>query len=655
MISISEGQLRLGGEIIFDELSWQIDPNKRYGLVGANGSGKTSILRVLTGEYNMEKGRIERVKNLRLGYLPQDGVEVKGETVHEILWSAFDDLNRMESTMHDLMYIVESTDDASADHRRALHRYSELQESFQEKGGYNRESEAKKVLLGLGFEHKDWDRPVREFSGGWRMRVFLAKLLLEKPDLYLLDEPTNHLDSVSLAWFEQYLNSTNASMVVVSHDRYFLDRVISFTVEIENSRLTVYSGNYSKYKVLKATRKEQLLAQRKNQERELEHLQSYVDRYRADKRRASQAQSRMKRIEKIDLVEIDPELETITIPLPETPRSGLEVLKLENLGHCYGDVRALHPFSGFIYRGDRLAIWGVNGAGKSTLLSLMAKKFEPSEGQVEWGYNTHVGYFSQHQAEMQTSTKTVLDELAGYAPPEMYPRLRDVLAPFLFRGDDVFKNVSVLSGGEKSRLAMATLLVKPVNVLIMDEPLNHLDIATVETLEQTLQKFEGTLIFVSHDRFFVDRLANQVWEMSAGHIKVYRGNYHDYEYAKECEAEQAAVLQPAPVKKSLLPEEDESGGSMTREQKKEQKRKEAEERNRTRAAEREKEKQYKVIEDEIFEVESEISELEAKLASGALIQNPSEMAIVSKRYKTLLERKEILYVQWEEIMEALEG
>ncbi|MGC9330197.1 MAG: ABC-F family ATP-binding cassette domain-containing protein, partial [Candidatus Hinthialibacter sp.] len=350
-------------------------------------------------------------------------------------------------------------------------------------------------------------------------RILLANLLLQNPDILLLDEPTNHLDPPSLAWFEEYLLGSRSGVVIVSHDRYFLNRTVKEIAEIDQGRFQLYRGNYTDYKRQRDALREQLLAQQRSQEKEIAHLQSYVDRFRARKDKAAQAQSRLKRLEKIDRIEIQGDGPTVSIPMPETPRSGKEVLILENVGHCYGEVRALKPFSAVVYRGDRIAVWGPNGAGKSTLLSLMAQVITPSEGGVKWGYNTHVAYFSQHQAELQTSQKSVLDELSSVAPAEMQSCLRDVLAPFLFRGDDVFKPVSVLSGGEKSRLALAQLLIRPVNVLIMDEPLNHLDIDTVETLEETLRGFSGTLIFVSHDRYFADRLATHVWEMNAGAVE----------------------------------------------------------------------------------------------------------------------------------------
>ncbi|MBD3267686.1 ATP-binding cassette domain-containing protein, partial [bacterium] len=540
------------------------------------------------------------------------------------------------------------------EHQRAMERYGHLQEEFQGRGGYSRESEARKVLIGLGFEHSDWERPVKEFSGGWRMRVLLAKLLLEKPDLYLLDEPTNHLDTDSLAWFEQYLSSSESGMVVVSHDRYFLDRTISMVAEIENNNVTLYNGNYSRYRVLKEERKEQLLAQRKKQEKELAHLQEFVDKFRADKRKGSQAQSRLKRIEKMELLEVEGEGPAISIPMPDTPRSGLEVLKLNHLSKRYDENVALQPVTLTLYRGEKVAVWGANGAGKSTLLTLMAKEKEPSEGSVEWGYNTYVGYFSQHQAELEQSQKTVIDELAAYATAEMQTKLRDVLGAFLFRGDDVFKNVAVLSGGEKSRLALARLLVRPVNVLIMDEPLNHLDIQTVETLEQTLNDYVGTLIFVSHDRFFIDKIATHVWEMKEGRLKVYRGNFHDYEYAKQFEAEQAERDEALSSQQKPRVDEGDEKKSLSRQERKELKRQEAEERNRNRAAMREKEKKCEALEREINETEEEIESIEAKLASGELIRVPTEMAKTSKRYKSLLKLKDKLYQQWEKQMEALE-
>ncbi len=643
MIQIIEGTLQFGARTIFSNISWRIDSGKRIGLVGPNGAGKTTLLRALTGEYSLDEGVVESSKDLSIGYLPQDSPELPKQLVREILWQAHEPLNRMERKMELLLEKVHSTDSDSAEHEKALHQYSDMQEEFQNRGGYQRESDALKVLLGLGFKHEDWERPAAEFSGGWRMRLILAKLILQKPDILLLDEPTNHLDPPSLAWFEQYLMSSGTGMAMVSHDRYFLDRTVEEIAEIEQGRFTIFKGNYSDYKRQKAALREQLLAQQRNQDKEIAHLQSFVDRFRAKNTKATQAQSRMKRLEKIDRVELASEGPTISIPMPETPRSGKEVLIMENLGHCYGEVRALHSFTATIYRGEHIAVWGSNGAGKSTLLSLMAQVFEPSEGSVKWGHNTHIAYFSQHQAELQQSNKTVLDELAAVAPIEMQGRLRDILAPFLFRGDDVFKSVSVLSGGEKSRLALAKLLARPVNVLIMDEPLNHLDLNTVETLEETLRKFTGTLIFVSHDRYFADRLASYVWELKEGTVERFPGTFQQFDYAKQLREEAGKNSKQEDIKVDA-----------PQESRKEQKRREAEERNRSNAEKRQKEKKCKEIEKNIHETEEEIDELEKLLASGQLIKNPTEMTKTSKRYKTLLKMKDKLYAQWEKEIEKLE-
>ncbi|RJP25012.1 MAG: ABC transporter ATP-binding protein [Candidatus Omnitrophota bacterium] len=648
MISITEAQLRLGGNVIFFGLSWRIDIGRRIGLVGPNGAGKTSILRVLRGEITLENGRIETSKNLKIGYLPQDGAELPDQSVRDILWSAFEPLNRMEEEMHGLLHRIQNTGADTEEHEKALHRFGFLQDAFQHHGGYHRESEAKKVLLGLGFQHSDWERPVVEFSGGWRTRLLLARLLLEKPDILLLDEPTNHLDPDVLAWFEQYLHASAAGLVIVSHDRYFLDRVVTEIGEIETGRFRTFKGNYSKYREQKEILREQLLAQKRNQDREIAHLQSFIDRNRVRKDRAAQAQARMKRLEKIERIELESDQNTIAIPLPDIPRSGLDVLCLENLGHVYGDLRALHPIDATIHRGERVAVWGANGAGKSTLLSLLAREMEPTEGTVKWGYNTHVAYFSQHHAELQVSQRAVLDELSSVAPADMQTRLRDVLAAFLFRGDDVFKPVSVLSGGEKSRLALAKLLVRPVNVLIMDEPLNHLDISTTEILEETLRRFCGTIVFVSHDRFFADRLATQLWEMKCGRLRVYKGNYSDYEYAKQFERERLETNDPD------ADFTDNGLSNLSRQQRKEQKRLEAEERNRLNAGKREKEKKCAVIEQEINEIDQEIEQIEARMASGDFVRNPTEMSKTGKRYKALLKNREKLYAQWEKILDSLE-
>ncbi|MBN2326023.1 MAG: ATP-binding cassette domain-containing protein [Candidatus Omnitrophica bacterium] len=643
MINIINGKLQFGERIIFTDVSWRIEIGRRVGLVGPNGAGKTTLLRVLHREKSLDEGTVEISNRLRIGYLPQDCPELPEQLVREVLWQAFEPLNRLEQVMNALLETIQNTPHDDPQYNKLLHRYSEMQERFQEEGGYQRESNAFKVLLGLGFRHEDWERPVAEFSGGWRMRILLANLLLQDPDILLLDEPTNHLDPPSLAWFEEYLLGSQSGIVIISHDRYFLNRVVSEIAEIDQGRFRLYRGNYSEYKRQREALREQLLAQQRSQEKEIAHLQSYVDRFRARKDKAAQAQSRLKRLEKIDRIEIQGEGPTVSIPMPETPRSGKEVLILENVGHCYGEVRALKPFSAAVYRGDRVAVWGANGAGKSTLLSLMAQVMKPSEGSVKWGYNTHVAYFSQHQAELQASSQSVLDELSSVAPAEMQSCLRDVLAPFLFRGDDVFKPVSVLSGGEKSRLALAKLLIRPVNVLIMDEPLNHLDIDTVETLEETLRKFSGTLIFVSHDRYFADRLATHVWEMDAGAVECFPGTFQQFDYAKQQRAlEQDAQSQE---KETIV---------LDRDVKKEQKRREAEERNRLHALRREKEKRIQSVESQIHEVEAEIDMIEEKMASGELIRKPSEMSKFSKRYKSLLKIKEKLYAQWEKEVEKLD-
>ncbi|HPP01898.1 MAG: ABC-F family ATP-binding cassette domain-containing protein [Candidatus Omnitrophica bacterium] len=648
MISITDGELLLGGKPIFSNLSWRIDRGKRIGLVGPNGAGKTSLLRVLAGEYPLEKGIVEKSRGLRIGYLPQDCAELPRQRVGEILWQAFEPLNAMEREIHTLLDTIQTAENGSPAHDKALHRYAELQEEFHQRGGYQRESEAKKIMLGLGFQHADWDRPAAEFSGGWRMRILLARLLLEKSDILLLDEPTNHLDPESLAWFEQYLLGTESGLVIVSHDRYFLDRIVTQIAEIERGRFRLYPGHYSQYRIQKQAIREQLMAQKQHQDREIAHLERFIERFKAKNTKASQAQSRIKRLEKIERIEIETEAKTVTIPLPPTPRSGREVLMLDRLGHCYGEVRALHPFSAVIHRGGRVAVWGPNGAGKTTLLSLMAKILEPTEGSVQWGYNTHIAYFSQHHAELQDSQQSVLEELSAVAPAEMQARLRDVLAAFLFQGDDVFKPVSVLSGGEKSRLALAKLLVRPVNVLIMDEPLNHLDIATVETLEETLKTFAGTIVFVSHDRFFADRLATQIWEMQAGRVTIFQGNFQDYDYAKRLQVSAAPAAPPPAGQGTGDPP------SSTREQRKEQRRREAEARNHLNALRRKQEKECAAIEEKIHAAEAEIQALETQLSSGEFVRDENKMAELSRRYKQAIKLRDRLYEKWEELVDALE-
>lgn len=648
MISVTNARLILGGNEIFKGLSWRIDATQRIGLVGANGSGKTSLLRVLTGENPLDEGNVETSKKLRIGYLPQDTAESPQGSVREWLWQAFEPLNDMEAEMNALLYKIEMTDDSSPEHARALEKYGILQEEFTRRGGYQRESEAKKVMLGLGFKHEDWERPVAEFSGGWRMRVHLAKLLLQRPDIYLLDEPTNHLDPDSLAWLEDYLMTSGSGMVVVSHDRYFLDRTVNNIADIDRKKFRTYAGNYSAYKKKRELEIEQLIATRRNQEKQIAHMQSFVDRFRAKNTKAAQAQSRMKQIEKIELVEIEEEAGVVSIPMPKTPRSGKEVLAIENVTHHYGDLTALHNINASIYRGDRIAVWGANGAGKSTLLSIMAKVLKPSEGAVTWGYNTHTAYFSQQHAELQTSTNSILDELSAVAPAEMQTRLRDVLGAFLFRGDDVFKPVKVLSGGEKSRVALAKLLIHPCNVMMMDEPLNHLDISTVETLERTLQDYSGTLIFVSHDRLFAERLAEQVWELDAGRMKIFAGTFKEYWETKTAERK-AKEMQTVTTDKKV------EETSIRREERKAQKRQEAEERKARSSVRREIEMRYHSLEERIAEIEEEMKKLEALMTSEEVLKDSAKITEVTRRYKAIQSQKETLYVEWEDVIEELEA
>ncbi len=646
MISLNNARLLLGGKEIFNNLNWRIDTTQRTGLVGANGSGKTSLLRVLTGEHELDEGTVETSKNLHLGYLPQDSAEAPQGTVREWLWDAFQPLNRMEDEMARLLHEIERLEEHSDAHKKSLERYGGLQDEFTARGGYQRESDAKKVMLGLGFKHEDWERPVSEFSGGWRMRVLLARLLLQRPDIYLLDEPTNHLDPDSLAWLEDYLKSSDSGMVVVSHDRYFLDRIVTNIAEIDRKKFRTFFGNYSAYKKYKEEEKEQLIAIRKNQEKEIAHLQSFVDRFRAKSTKATQAQSRIKQIEKIDLVEIQDEAATINIPMPETPRSGKEVLAIEKVTHRYGNLTAIRDINAAIYRGDRIAVWGANGAGKSTLLSIMAKVREPSEGTVTWGYNTHISYFSQQHAELQESTNSVLEELANSAPAEMQTQLRNVLGAFLFKGDDVMKPVKVLSGGEKSRLALAKLLVHPCNVMMMDEPLNHLDISTVETLENTLHKFPGTLIFVSHDRLFAERLAQQVWELQAGHMRLFHGSFKEYWDRKTAERQTREAKLTAQAKQDA---------SISREDRKEQKRREAKERNQRSKIKKEIEQRHASLEEQINDIEDEMKQLETQMVDEQVLKDPAKISEVTKRYKHIQSQKESLYIEWEDVIESLEN
>ena len=515
------------------EANWLIQSKEKTALVGANGTGKSTLMKAIAGLESLDYGSMQQTRGISIGYLPQEGLVLAGRTVFDECLTVFDELHDMEREIEHLGGQLAVLDHAGAEYEAAAERYSMLQERFHSLDGYALDAQVGGVLTGLGFSKEDWSRQTDEFSGGWQMRIALAKLLLAKPNLLLLDEPTNHLDLETRNWLEDYLRTYPFGYILISHDRYFLDVTIDRTVEIWNKRLSIYQGNYTKYLSQKDERRTQLVAAYRNQRIQIEHLEAFINRFRAQATKAKQVQSRIKELEKIERIEIPEEEAVIHFRFPQPPPSGRMVAESEGLSKSYGDKKVLSNVRFTIERGDRVALVGVNGAGKSTLIKLLTGVEHPTSGTVKLGHNVLTEYFAQDQYKVLDPESRMLDDIsrAAIKVPEL--QLRSLLGCFLFSGDDVFKPLGVLSGGERNRFALARILVSPSNFLLLDEPTNHLDMRAKDVLLEAIAAFSGTIIFVSHDRYFIDRLATRVLEVENGSVISYEGNYEDYLRKKE--------------------------------------------------------------------------------------------------------------------------
>ncbi len=532
MLQLSGAGKRFGHKLLFEEVSWLITPNERTGLVGGNGTGKSTLLKVLAGLEGLDYGQRTHTRGMTLGYLPQDGLALSGRSVFQECLSVFDELLALEVEYEQLTHVMSEADPKSREYAVAADRYSEIAELLHVHDIYTLDAQVGAVLGGLGFSKEDWERRTEEFSGGWQMRIALAKLLLQKPSLLLLDEPTNHLDLESRNWLEEYLQSYENAFILISHDRYFLDQTVSKTVEVWNKRMHVYHGNYSKYLTLKDERRTQLMSAYKNQRERIEDLEAFINRFRAQATKAKQVQSRIKELDKIERIEVPEEEATIHFTFPQPPASGRTVLELKNLTKHYGEKRILENVSFTIDRGDRIALVGVNGAGKSTLLRMLAGLEKPTSGEIKLGHNVLPDYFAQDQYKVLNPEAKMLDDITGSNPRVDVVTLRSLLGCFIFTGDDVFKKLGVLSGGERNRYALARMLVSPANFLLLDEPTNHLDMRAKDVLLDAVRSFTGTVLFVSHDRYFIDGLATRVFEVEERRVHIYPGNYEDYLHRK---------------------------------------------------------------------------------------------------------------------------
>jgi len=547
MIQLSTLSKSFGDRILLDSVSWQIDNRERVGLSGPNGAGKTTLLKMLAGLEEPDAGQVVKPAGLTIGYLPQDGLLHSGRSLIEEAGQAFKTLLDMRAeiaTIEDRL-ADDGPDDNNeeSEHAWMLSRYSELQESFRRLEGYSVDLKIHTVLRGLGFSRDDMEKPTETFSGGWQMRIALAKLLLGRPGLLLLDEPTNHLDLEARNWLEEYLADYPHAVILVSHDRFFLDAVVTRITDIGLRTLTDYPGSYSGYLREREARMERLRQQKRDQDEEVARMKAFIDRFRYQATKAAQVQSRIKMMDKIVPIEIPPERKRVHFTFPACAKSGRTVLDLRGVSKAYGSRRVFDGINVHIERGDRIALIGPNGVGKSTLMRMLSGVETPDSGTRTDGHQVVMQYFAQDEATRLDPTLTVYQTLAGDAPIHMVPSIRNILGGFLFSGDDVDKPVRVLSGGERTRLAVARMLLRPSNTLVLDEPTNHLDLDSKDVLLEALEDFGGTLIFVSHDRYFVDKLASKVIEIHDGQALLYPGNYEEWLWSRK-QREEAANQRP---------------------------------------------------------------------------------------------------------------
>jgi ATP-binding cassette subfamily F protein 3 len=664
MIQLSGAGKRFGHKLLFENADWLITPHDRIGLVGGNGTGKSTLMKVLAGMDTFDYGSLVVAKGTSAGYLPQDGLTLSGRSVFAECMSVFDDLRAMEKELESLTHSMAELDHTSPEYSAVADRYHRVEHEFRTRDGYSIEAEVGRVLMGLGFTKEDWPRLTDEFSGGWQMRLALAKLLLQQPNLLLLDEPTNHLDLEARNWLEEYLQNYPHAFVLISHDRYFLDVTVNKIAEIWNKRFWFYTGNYDKFLAQKTQRNEQLTAAYRNQRDRIEQLEVFINRFRYQATKAKQVQSRIKELEKIERIEIPPEEKTIHFSFPQPKPSGRIVAEFEGVAKTYpgknggADKEVFHNVNFMIERGDRIALVGVNGAGKSTLIKLLAGTEKVTHGQYRLGHNVEADYFAQDQYKELDPDARILDDLGDASPGSGETELRSLLGCFLFSDEDVFKKIGVLSGGERGRYALLRLLLHPANFLLLDEPTNHLDLRAKDVLLDALVKYTGTVVFVSHDRYFIDKLATRVFEVGGGKVEVFPGNYEDYLWRKQGGQHVAPTLddvpgvkaprrEPAPVSKPALPTTPENGNGTGEAPAS------SEPKKRLNPIKR------KQMEDRVQELEEEISRTEDAIARlETALQNFVSAEESQRQSQELDEHKAIhaaLIKEWEDMAETLQG
>jgi ATP-binding cassette subfamily F protein 3 len=661
VIQLSELTKSFGDRVLFDHVTWQIGDGERVGLCGPNGAGKTTLLKILGGSEEADSGGVVKPAGLSIGYLPQDGLTHSGRTVFEEASSAFQPLLDMKAEMHDIEHKLGDASIPQDEHDAMLARYAELQDRFRLDEGYSMDLRIASVLRGLGFSSEDAGRPCETFSGGWQMRIALAKLLLGRPNLLLLDEPTNHLDLEARNWLEEYLGSYPYAVILVSHDRYFLDAVVTRITDVHLRKLTDYVGNYSKYVEQRDAMLEQLRQAKKDQDEEIARVKLFIDRFRYKATKAAQVQSRLKMLEKVVPIEVPPERKRIHFRFPPCAKSGRTVLEVKQASKAYGPLRVLDRIDLHIERGDRIALVGPNGAGKSTMMRLLSGEEAPDAGQRIVGHQVVMEYFAQDEATRLDPALTVYETLQAGSPNDMVPAIRNILGGFLFSGDDIYKKAGVLSGGERTRLAVARMLLRPSNTLLLDEPTNHLDLDSKDVLLDALEDYGGTLIIVSHDRYFVERLATKIIEIGHGQALVYPGTYKEFLWHKEHPQEPSQLptaklptpKQPTP-KAAKAPTPKQSPGPGTRgpepESREARKQQEAERRKKDREAQA-LQKRITDLEGRIAEREALVKELEARMASAGFYDDREGARQVVDRHQALMWEVGDLMAQWEALQE----
>jgi ATP-binding cassette subfamily F protein 3 len=632
MIAINNLTFEIGARALYDDANWHIKPGEKIGLIGANGTGKTTLLKIIVGDYAPTRGTISMAKDIKIGYLNQDLLSYQSDkSILHVAMEAFERQNQLHTEIEAILKKLETeyTDDL-------INKLSDKQHEFEALDGYSIEYRAHEIMAGLGFSETDTHRTLSEFSGGWRMRVMLARILLQSPDILLLDEPTNHLDLPSIKWLETYLQAFEGAIVIVSHDRYFLDRVVKKIVESRKGKLIPYAGNYSFYVEEKGLREEIQSGQFKNQQAKIRQEERLIERFRAKASKAKMAQSRIKALEKMERVDdVDDDNPSVNFSFKFSKQSGRHVIRIEDLTKAYPGVPIVQHATATIEKGDKIALIGANGRGKSTVLRIIAGADKKFTGMCETGHNVTQTFFAQHQLEALHLENSLIQELQAFAPKHTETELRSILGCFLFTGDDVFKKIKVLSGGEKSRVALAKALTADANFLILDEPTNHLDIASVNILIQALKQFEGTFIVVSHDRYLLDNVANKIWFIEDQEIKEYPGTYAEYEEWNSKRVYVPKVLNQAPKK----------------EEKKEEKPKipvenkgnELKKLNQT----------LQKLEQDIAELEKSVKDAEAELSKEEIYSDPEKLSEANRLYQQLSPRLLKAQSEWERMAEEI--